>query len=43
MEAFINAPPELQNATASWRPVAGDAAAFVNDSLEHIHNLLETV
>lgn len=42
IEAFINAPSELRTATASWRPVAGDAATFVNDSLEHIHSLLQT-
>ncbi len=42
IEAFINAPPELRTATASWRCVAGDATTFVNDSLKHIRNLLES-
>lgn len=42
IEAFINAPPDLHTATASWRPVAGDAATFIEDSLEHIHSLIET-
>jgi D-psicose/D-tagatose/L-ribulose 3-epimerase len=42
IEAFINAPPQLWTATASWRSVTGDASAFVNDSLTHIRNLLES-
>lgn len=42
VEAFINAPPDFRTATASWRPVAGDAATFVSESLEHIKSLLRT-
>ena len=40
IEAFINAPPDLRMATASWRAVGGDATTFVNDSLGYIHSLL---
>lgn len=42
IEAFINAPPDLRSATASWRPVAGEPATFVAKSLEHIESLLRT-
>lgn len=40
IEAFMNAPPDLRNATASWRTVAGDAHTFVDDSLEYIRSLI---
>jgi D-psicose/D-tagatose/L-ribulose 3-epimerase len=40
IETFINAPPDLRSATASWRPVAGDPATFVSESLGHIESLL---
>jgi D-psicose/D-tagatose/L-ribulose 3-epimerase len=36
IEAFINAPADLRTATASWRPVAGDAASFLDASLSNI-------
>lgn len=42
IEAFMNAPPDIRNATASWRPVAGEVSAFVTHSLQHIHSLVQT-
>lgn len=43
VEAFVNAPADLRIPTASWHPVAGDTATVVDDRLEHIRDLLESV
>ena len=43
IEAFVNAPADLRAATASWRPVAGDAATFLDASLSHIDALTARV
>lgn len=39
LEAFIHPPRDLMVATASWRPVAGDPANFVDASLAALRDL----
>ena len=42
IEAFNNASAELLRATASWRAVASEPASFIDRSVTHLRNILDT-